>query len=421
MTAPSRAVDAPIATLGLGDPGSGLARLFDALGRLPVATDQTQVAGQADSPYRTFLEALAVAVYTTDADGRITCFNQAAVDLWGRRPELGEEWCGSWHLFHLDGRPMAHAECPMAIALKENRPVRGSAAVAERPDGRRVAFEPYPTPLRDRDGTLVGAVNVLVDVTERLAAEEALRRTASALEVSNAVKDEFLGLVSHELRTPVTTIFGNAVVLRGRGKLGAAERDIVGDIREDSERLLRIVENLLQLTRLGSGATLETEPQVLDHLVERAVETFGRRHPGRPIRVTRSFSSSVVDADATSIELVVDNLLGNADKYSRPGVPLEVVLTVKDGWSKIEVRDRGIGIADVDADDLFTPFYRADEARRTANGMGVGLAVCKRIVEAQGGSVWARSRRGGGAIVGFSLPLSDATEGGADLEDEIAV
>src|SRR5206468_12648098 len=109
--------------------------------------------------------------------------------------------CGSWHLFHLDGRPMAHAECPMAIALKENRPVRGSAAVAERPDGRRVAFEPYPTPLRDRDGTLVGAVNVLVDVTERLAAEEALRATASALEVSNAVKDEFLGLVSHELRT----------------------------------------------------------------------------------------------------------------------------------------------------------------------------------------------------------------------------
>src|SRR5439155_1251975 len=296
MTAPSRAVDAPIATLGLGDPGSGLARLFDALGRLPVATDQTQVAGRAGSPHRAFLQAVAVAAYTTDADGRITCFNQAAVDLWGRRPELGEEWCGSWHLFHLDGRPMAHAECPMAIALKENRPVRGSAAVAERPDGRRVAFEPYPTPLRD-------------------------------------------------------------------------------------------------------------------HLVERAVDTFGRRHPGRPIRVTRSFSSSVVDADATSIELVVDNLLGNADKYSRPGVPLEVVLTVKDGWSKIEVRDRGIGIADVDADDLFTPFYRADEARRTANGMGVGLAVCKRIVEAQGGSVWARSRRGGGAIVGFSLPLSDATEG----------
>src|SRR3954452_4300401 len=203
----------------LRDPGSGLARLFGALGPSVLDPDPALAVDAADSPYRTFLEALAVAVYTTDADGRITYFNQAAVDLWGRRPELGEEWCGSLRLFHLDGRPMAHSECPMAIALKENRPVRGSAALAERPDGRRVAFEPYPTPLRAEDGTIVGAVNVLVDVTERMAAEEALRAAAAALEASNAVKDEFLGLVSHELRTPVTTIFGNAIVLRDHREL----------------------------------------------------------------------------------------------------------------------------------------------------------------------------------------------------------
>ena len=164
----------------------------------------------------------------------------------------------------------------MAIALKENRPVRGASAYAERPDGRRVAFEPYPTPLRDADGTMVGAVNVLVDVTERLGAEEALRATAAALEASNAVKDEFLGLISHELRTPVTTIFGNAVVLREHSDLSPAERDMVGDIGEDSDRLMRIVENLLQLTRLGSGATLDIEPQVLDHLVGASV---GRVRP----------------------------------------------------------------------------------------------------------------------------------------------
>jgi K+-sensing histidine kinase KdpD len=211
------------------------------------------------------------------------------------------------------------------------------------------------------------------------------------------------------------------VVLRGREGLGAAERDIVGDIGEDSERLLRIVENLLQLTRLGSGATFETEPQVLDHLVERAAETFGRRHPARPITVTRSFPSSVVDADATSIELVVDNLLGNADKYSPEGTPIELILGAEDGTARVEVRDRGIGIPKGDAADVFIPFYRAEAARRTANGMGVGLAVCKRIVEAQGGAVWALPRDGGGAVVGFSLPLSDATDGTADLEDEIAV
>src|SRR6187549_2436999 len=98
------------------------------------------------------LQALPVAVYTTDADGRITFFNEAAAELWGRRPELGEEWCGSWRLFWPDGTPMPHDECPMALTLKEQRPVRGSQAMAERPDGTRVSFVPYPTPLRAEDG-----------------------------------------------------------------------------------------------------------------------------------------------------------------------------------------------------------------------------------------------------------------------------
>ena len=97
-----------------------------------------------EQSYRQFVEALGVAVYTTDADGLITYFNEAATTLWGRRPELGDVWCGSWRLFWPDGRPMAHDECPMAIALREDRPVRGHEAIAERPDGSRVHFEPSP-------------------------------------------------------------------------------------------------------------------------------------------------------------------------------------------------------------------------------------------------------------------------------------
>ena len=404
VSAPDGAVSTPLDALDHVDPGGGLVRLFEALARRRAADSAAEA--DAGARYRTFLEAVAVAVYTTDADGRITFFNEAAVDLWGRRPELGEEWCGSLRLFHLDGRAMAHAECPMAIALKENRPVRGTAAIAERPDGRRVAFEPYPTPLRDSEGTLVGAVNVLVDVTERLAAEEALRASAAALEASNAVKDEFLGLVSHELRTPVTTIFGNAIMLRDHRELAGPEREIVGDIGADSERLLRVVENLLQLTRLEAGATYETEPQVLDRVVDRAVSAFRRRHPDREIVVGQANGSIVVDADATSIELVLDNLLGNADKYSPRGRPIEVGLATRGGMAHAEVLDRGIGIDGADPDELFTAFFRAEAARKTAGGVGVGLAVCKRIVEAQGGRVWARPRHGGGTVVGFGLPLS---------------
>ena len=118
--------------------------------------------------FRELLGALPAAVYTTDAAGRLTYYNDAAVALWGHRPVLGSsEWCGSWKLYWPDGTPLAHGECPMAIALKENRAVRGMEAEAERPDGTRVPFIPYPTPLHDETGKLVGAVNMLVDITER--------------------------------------------------------------------------------------------------------------------------------------------------------------------------------------------------------------------------------------------------------------
>jgi PAS domain S-box-containing protein len=132
------------------------------------------------------LEALPVAVYTTDAEGRITFYNQAAADLWGHHPELGSsQWCGSWRLYWPDGRPLPHGECPMAVALKEGRQVRGLEAIAERPDGTRVRFLPYPTPLRDASGRLVGAINLLMDITERHEASMESARLASIVASSD--------------------------------------------------------------------------------------------------------------------------------------------------------------------------------------------------------------------------------------------
>jgi len=132
------------------------------------------------------LEALPVAVYTTDADGRLTFYNQAAAELWGHRPELGSsQWCGSWRLYWPDGRPLPHGECPMAVALKEGRQVRGLEAIAERPDGTRVRFLPYPTPLRDTSGRLVGAINLLMDITDRHEAGLESARLASIVASSD--------------------------------------------------------------------------------------------------------------------------------------------------------------------------------------------------------------------------------------------
>jgi PAS domain S-box-containing protein len=131
------------------------------------------------------LEALPVAVYTTDAEGRIIFYNEAAAQLWGHRPELGSQWCGSWRLYRPDGRRLPHDECPMAVTLKEGRPVRGVEAVAERPDGRRVPFIPYPTPLRDPSGRVIGAINLLIDVTEHKHTELELERLAAIVSSSD--------------------------------------------------------------------------------------------------------------------------------------------------------------------------------------------------------------------------------------------
>jgi PAS domain S-box-containing protein len=139
-----------------------------------------------DGHFRKILDELPAAIYTTDAVGRITYFNEAAATLWGHRPTLGEsEWCGSWKLFWPNGTALPHGECPMALTVKEKRAIRGMEAVAERPDGTRVPFIPYPTPLFGSDGIFIGAVNLLVDITDRKRAEEVTQRLAAIVESSD--------------------------------------------------------------------------------------------------------------------------------------------------------------------------------------------------------------------------------------------
>ena len=157
------------------------------------------------------LEALPVAVYTTDAEGWITYFNDAAVDLWGHRPQLGtDQWCGSWRLYWPDGRPLPRDECPMAMTLKQGRPIRGLEAVAERPDGTRIRFLPYPTPLRNASGQLVGAINLLVDVTERHQADlESARLAAIVASSDDAIISKTVDGRITSWNAGATRIFGH--------------------------------------------------------------------------------------------------------------------------------------------------------------------------------------------------------------------
>jgi PAS domain S-box-containing protein len=149
------------------------------------------------------LDHLPAPIYVTDADGIITHFNPACVAFAGRTPRVGQDrWCVTWKLYTSDGDFLPHDECPMALAIQERRPIRGATAVAERPDGSRVKFEPYPTPLLSPDGELVGAVNMLIDISDAQQAAffraQALRCRRLAMSVADEQTTETLSRMANE-------------------------------------------------------------------------------------------------------------------------------------------------------------------------------------------------------------------------------
>ena len=143
-----------------------------------------------DQALRDALDELPAAIYMTDADGVVTYFNPACIDFTGRRPEVGRDrWCVTWRLYTNAGEFLPHDQCPMAVAINTQRPIRGVTAVAERPDGTRVNFRPYPTPIFDKDGAFAGAVNILEDVTDEVRAEDFLAQARRCRRLANGVID----------------------------------------------------------------------------------------------------------------------------------------------------------------------------------------------------------------------------------------
>jgi len=223
------------------------------------------------------------------------------------------------------------------------------------------------------------------------------------------LKDEFIGLVSHELRTPLTVILGalSTVITEG-DRLSAKEtKQLVGDAYSEAELLSDILANLLELARAQANRLqISEEPVNMREIIDTTVNKMKQQMPSHPISVDCD-NSITVNADRVRLQRILRNLLDNAAKYSAPRTKIEIFVRRNKGEFLVGVRDKGIGIPADKQGMLFEPFQRLEPQNMNATGTGLGLVVCRRLVEAHGGRIWVESQPGCGSTFQFTLPVPD--------------
>jgi PAS domain S-box-containing protein len=412
--------------------------------QLAVTRDVTerrqQQAQQQDSARRLIelMHALPTAVYTTDAEGRITFYNQGAVDLWGYRPALHKtRWCGAWKLYASDGTPMAHEDSPMAVALREGREVRDVEGILERPDGVRIPFAPYPTPLHDSSGAIVGAVNMLVDISRHRAAEDAQQRlidgliqaerelieSRDAAEAGAETKSAFLATMSHEIRTPLNGVLG-MVQAMARDSLSPIQAERLDVIQKSGAALLAILNDLLDLSKIESGKLQledgECDIEEIAGGVDNAFTTLAsEKDIGFSVTVS-AVARGVYRGDATRLRQIFYNLVSNALKFT-PSGNVAVDIDRLGECLIIQVADTGVGIPEDRLPLLFEKFVQADASTtRKYGGTGLGLAICRELTTLMNGEIDIESAPGVGSTFTVTLPLPRVAEGARSNAQAVA-
>ena len=293
------------------------------------------------------LEAIPAAIYTTDADGKITYFNQAAVDLAGRTPTLGsDEWCVTWKLYWPDGTPLPHDQCPMAVALKEGRPIRNAEAIAERPDGSRIPFIPFPTPLRDAAGKVVGAINMLVDISERRQAETQQRLLLNELNHRTKNNMQMLQSLLFTAAKKATSDEARHVLNEASGRIAAmaaAQRVLYG--------------------------TSDTTRFAANEFLQSVCETVRQTLPAS-VNLTCQPASGVLSTDAAMpLSLILNELITNAVKHGTKNQ--------RAGGIRVEMIERGVEF-ELSVEDSGEGFELAT-VRKTSSGLQLVLGLARQI------------------------------------------
>ena len=343
---------------------------------------------------------------------------------------------GDYSGFPCRDRPVAVGECPCGVVASTGAPLyldpgarRGFRPPCRAPKAQALAILPLESskgtlgvlslarsrgdlPGEEERQTLAAIANQIAVATENARLLEELRQVESQREMQR-LRGELISAVSHELRTPLGFIKGYATTLLRDDATcidAATQREFLGIIDEETDKLQQMIDELLDASRLQAGRLpIETRPVPLVELVAGAVDKIRAtlERTGHTVAMRLPGDGVQVMADPMRIEQVLDNLLENAARYSEPRGPVEVAVAGgQDGYAVVSVADRGDGIPDTEQELVFEPFYRGESARRHAGrGTGLGLAICRGIVEAHGGKMWVESARGPGSTFFFTLPV----------------
>lgn len=364
--------------------------------------------GEGSDYYYKMLANLPAAIYTCDADGYVKFYNKAAADLWGREPEVGKDlWCGSWKIYNIHGNPMPLNQCPMAVTLKEKRAVLNQEIIIERPDGEKRYVLPHPQPIFDINGTMVGAVNMLVDITEN----KSIRENNSKLKLYNEQLQHFAFSASHDLQEPLRKITAFSTLLLKKNYQGLDEAGLkyLNKISQSSTRMMNLISDLLaytkeanvkkQFARTDLNETIDNIKSDLEFLI------FEKN------AIIESDELPVIKAVPSQMNRLFYNLINNSLKFSRKGVAPVVKINYQrfSSYIKIIVRDNGIGFDSAYAEKIFNLFQRLND-KNSYPGSGIGLSLCKKIVEIHHGEIFAVSEDNKGAAFHIQLPASSLVD-----------